>query len=612
MSFFGNSNDEEQQTVGFKVNKPEPIDYNAALEEQNQQARDLDPQYRAEHPEMWQYFARIDAERAKYAPQYQQQQDILAAAKANPDAVQYAPKNVQKKLAGMATQDQNLKSVESGAWYQNLTPDTAPTEIGGLPTVFREGQGLHYDTGQMAENLGLDPALLKYFSDHSVAMDEDIKRKIQEAGDAGSILQTLRWLPAHKDAPVDLSNELQVANLLSGGTGGGAGLSAGPTGSNINDFLYNKPDESKWYNAENLVPMATVGAMGLVAGGVGSALTAPLAAGVGGGIAGGAVTGGAAGLAGSVPGALVQGMQTGEWGNSLNQMGAATLGGGLIGGAIGGVAGGLGGSGDAVTGVDFNSIPTDDPIYQDIVNMAKEMGTSPQNILDMANNLPQLQQLQSAVGTGVGVTDVFGRNSATDYGYDQSVPFDEVSDINDPGNWQQYIKDLYTTGNTETLSALGFMTDSGAALGLSPSNMAIPEGGAPPSQGLSKEEMLNKALGLIGTDPKNAGFVSPYDNSMLQSMPAISSGQTEGLGGLVSSQYITGSNMAHPTTQQYETVRPSGLESYTQDVLSMVRESPDILNNPTILNMVMEQLQGGGGVKRLGLSDNLLDAGVTV
>jgi hypothetical protein len=279
-----------------------------------------------------------------------------------------------------------------------------------------------------------------------------------------------------------------------------------------------------------------------------------------------------------------------------------------MGGAIGGLAGGLGGSGDPMQGVDFNSIPTDDPIYQDIVNLAQEMGTTPQNVLDIMTNLDTLEQLQSAVGvpsSGAGVTDVFGRNSATGYGYDESVPFD-----NDSGNWQQYIRDLYTTGNTEALSALGFMTDSGAALGLSPSNMAIPEGGAPPSKGLSKEEILNKALGLVGTDQQGAGFVSPYDNSMLRSLEgySASSGQTAGVG----SQYLAGSDMAHPTTQQYQTVRPSGLENYSQDILSMVRASPDILNNPTILNMVIDQLQGGEGIKRFGLADNLLDAGVTV
>ena len=601
-------------SLGWNVSQPDPVDFNAALEEQQRSAQDLDPEYRAAHPEMWQYFAQIDAERAKYAPQYNQQQQVLAAAKANPDALQYAPKNVQKQVADIATQDQTLKSVESGAWYQNLTPDTAPTEIGGLPTTFIEGQGLHYDTGQMAENLGLDPALIAYFSDPNVAMDDDIKRKIQAAGDAGSILQTLRWLPAHKDAPVDLSNNLQVANLISGGTGGGAGLSAGATGSSINDFLYNKPDESKWYNAENIVPMATLGAMGLVAGGIGGTLAAPLAAAVGGGAAGGAVTGGAAGLAGSIPGSLVGGVQTGDWGGALTQVGMGTLGGAAIGGVAGGlgVGGAAGGADDPMTGIDFNSIPTDDPIYQNIVKLAQEMGVTPQEILDMASNLPQLQQLQGAVGGGVGgATDIFGRDPATDYGYDESVPFDKISDIDDPGNWQQYIKDLYTTGNTEALSALGFMTDSGAALGLSPSNMAIPEGGAPPSKGLSKEEILNKALGLIGTDQQGAGFVSPYDNSMLGSLEgysAASSGQAAGVG----SQYLAGSDMAHPTTQQYQTVRPSGLENYSQDILSMVRASPDILNNPTILNMVMDQLQGGEGIKRFGLSDNLLDAGVTV
>lgn len=87
--------------------------------------------------------------------------------------------------------------------------------------------------------------------------------------------------------------------------------------------------------------------------------------------------------------------------------------------------------------------------------------------------------------------------------------------------------------------------------------------------------------------------------------PAVSGGQ-QGVGaGMGLGPNIEGSNVAHNMTQQYGAVRPMGLETYTQDLLAMAQESPDILENPMIYNMLAEQLMGGGTRRRPGMDMEL-------
>jgi hypothetical protein len=141
------------------------------------------------------------------------------------------------------------------------------------------------------------------------------------------------------------------------------------------------------------------------------------------------------------------------------------------------------------------------------------------------------------------VSDVWGRSiDAGDYDWDQETDFDRISDINYPDNWEQYIKDLYRTGNTETLSALGHITDSGQALGIKP--YVLPPAG--------RAEFLR-----------------------------------------------SGENPIDIFSNQYSTVRTEGT-GYAQDLISMVQENPELLNDPQIASAVEAMMTEDSSIRRFG------------
>lgn len=395
--------------------------------------------------------------------------------------------------------------------------------------------------------------------------------------------------------------------------------------------------DAKWYNPANLIPKAIAGVGALMTGG----LLAPVAAGLS-PIVGGALQGAGAGLSGSV---LSGGMSGNlNFGDVLQGTLTGAASGGLLAGAKEGIGALMSGSNE-LAGVDFNSIPVDDPFRAEITGMAAEMGMDPQDVLNMLSDMPQVSQLDSLINSGVNafdpllyqtggsetlsglgsqgsvatdlgltpsgeyVPDIFGRTPATDYALDTSTEFDRISDINHPDNMSQYIKDLYRTGNTQTLSDLGFMTDSGAALGLTPSNAAIPDAGVALTDRNIGLDLAKKILGSVGGGGQIPDMGSPRTIQLPTAgsgyAPAVSGGQ-QGVGaGMGLGPNIEGSNVAHSMTQQYGAVRPMGLETYTQDLLAMAQESPDILENPMIYNMLAEQLMGGGTRRRPGMDMGL-------
>lgn len=579
-------------TMGFNVSQPQAMDYQGALETQARQAQLIDPEYRAAHPEMWQTFARIDAERAKYAPEKAQQDALLEAARANPEMVQGLSSGQQRELAGIATERQAMEQPESIAWYKDMTAETAPTEIGGLPTTFREGKGLGYDTGAMAQALDMSPELVAYFSDPNAQMTEGLRTQLEEAGDAGAILNTLRWLPAHKDAPVDLSNELQLQNLLTGGTGGGANISVDPSGTTINDFLYNKPDESKWYNADRLVPLATMVGMGLVSGGAGAAMMAPAAAAVGGGLGGAALTGAGAGAMATMPStflntaqALGADLDLGAAGSALAEGTKQGLVGSAIGAATAGAAEGLGGMfGGAEQPSGYVEMPT-----------GGVMGGEEQNIFgsarpftDPAGGVGSEWTLTPGVDYAGGLEalgDMYGGLDTSNFGLEMpEIGADSIFDSNQDFSMGSVMPPGEMNQMTSTLEFLG-------------ENPAVGAANMPADSGLGLQDVLGGAFSLYQPDVRNS-FVSPYRNEMLGGR----SGQGAGTG-----QQMGLQEMQSPApdlfSQQMQMVK-SAQTPYTQDLLSLAMEDPDILYDPRVKEMLQSQVMGmGETMKRFGLEN---------
>jgi len=521
------------------------------------------------------------------------------------------------------------------AYQKNIDPNTAFQKVGdtythaGLPVRQDANGNWFYDSATVAQNMGYTPQQAAQLNNINPLQESGLYTDYNQfnqgpasmgrigaqqqerynipgfTNDQGIFLQNLARTPVYLNNAPDLNNQQMLQNIYSGKTALDPRSNTGSySPETFAKSLFHKPDESKWYNAERLIPLATIAGMSLIGGGIASGLAAPLAAGASGavggtagGAVGGAITGGAAGLGGAAPSAYFQGVQ-GDVGGALKTLGTGAVGGAVTGGLVGGVSSGLGGG--AQSG---NLSPSE--MEQLVGETARKTGMSPNQVMQMVQNLPAAEQdavlqqlLTEAVPAAGGAADIFGRSPATDYGYDTSTEFDRISDINDPSNQSQYIKDLYGTGNTETLSALGSITDSGAALGIEPSNLALPESGSPINS-IDKKNLLSRALELIGGGGE-APPASPtgFTNDMFTPLaspeaiggvaPSLSSAQSGALG------LQEGSTTPEYFTQQYEAVRPVQ-ESYAQTLLSMAQQDPTILENPQVLNMIKSELESGGG-----------------
>ena len=549
---------------------------------------------------------------------------------------------------------QNVNQAQQALGLQNIdnlisgfqTDEAGNQSYADLPVVKGADGYYYYDAAKIAEAEGMSPEAIAYLQEgvrtpleqkavysggdqiglwdnHNAPAEFQNLDPANEDTRGALILRNLGRTRALTGAPLDLSNETHLTNLMQGNT------SSRYTNADMaNKGYFNVPDESHWYDPERIIPMATMAAMAAMSAGAGSAIMAPAATAMGGAgtLGGAALTGLGAGSMATLPSTFMNtvqstgaGLDVGAGANALKEGIKA----GIIGGGMGAVtAGGMNLAGQGLSSVmgsnEWNGIP-----MEELQREAAASGMSveelqqiidPQNF-DLLKNMGTLQQLDSAgvtLGTGATV-DVFGR-ALTDNPYDSSTEFDRISNPNDPMNQSQQIKDLYTTGNTETLSSLGFMTDSGKALGLEPSNMAVNDAAAQ-RPGMDYKSILNKMLGLYSPDQApTAGGPTGLSNNMWQpsgNLPPMSGAQATGAGNGYNFQ---GSNVAQNMTQQYGAVRPSGMENYTQDLLSMVQENPDMLENPAIMNMIQEQLLGNGQVKRpgMGLEGPLNNVGMVV
>ena len=336
------------------------------------------------------------------------------------------------------------------------------------------------------------------------------------------------------------------------------------------------------------------------------------------------LSGVASGTGAALPSSFLQATAGGDPLGALKNLGIGAVSGGIIGGVGDFAKDALAGAGDFVKGL--GSSPSLDPLTGQVtgINPATsgidttgtgvdwagiganpaDYGLGPGGVSLIPGFNPDLyrtggSEVTSALGDEGGdvakrlgiqpsadaVPDMWGRSPIEgDYDYDPSTEFDRISDINHPDNWDQYIKDLYRTGNTEMLSALGFITDSGASLGIKPSNTAIPSGGGRstlPSMDINPQDLIGRALGLVGTNDGEPLGDFPPTTAMLPN-----TGRAEFM--------RSGVNPIDVFSNQYGAVRSEGA-GHAQDLISMVQENPELLNNPEITKAIEAML--GGPIK---------------
>jgi hypothetical protein len=431
--------------------------------------------------------------------------------------------------------------------------------------------------------------------------------------DQGIFLRNLARTPVVLDSGLNLADERHMQNIYQGNTTVDAvGQNGNWNTGRYNKQLYYKPDEQHWYSPSRLIPALTLGAMGAMAGGIGGVLMAPVGAGIGGGGMGGAAalglapgsfgsglaTGAVVGGASAVPSALHTGAKTGDWGAAAKQVGMGAAGGAVMGGA-----GNLIGKGmDALTAADtgYVEMPTGGVMGGEESNIFG----SPRPFTDPSGGVGSGWDLTQGIdyaGSLEALGDMYGGLDSGYYGL--TMPTQGAGSMFDPTQNQGL-------GGVMRPEEMQRMTDNLEFLGENPGV------GAANYKGMDWKNQAMKLLDLYGPDGPPSDGMTGFQNSDFtprwepqDNLPPMTSGMQAGGAGY----QFGGSNVTQDISQQFGAVRPSGLENYSQDLMAMVQESPDMLENPMIMNMIQDQLMGGGPFRKpMGLEDPLNTAGMVV
>lgn len=340
------------------------------------------------------------------------------------------------------------------------------------------------------------------------------------------------------------------------------------------DAIRRIEEAGKWYNPANLIP-AGIGLIGgLMTGGLGSTVIAPALGATG--VTAGAITGAAGGLGSSAIGQLQNAIAGGDF-----DLGALAAGAGL--GAVGG------GLTSYAQGLMGGSTPP----------LSIEM----QPMTDLYGNTEVLSALGESFGgiepTNFAIPDIFGRSPLMgDYAYDPTLRFEKALAMTP----EEELRAFYNTGNRATLDALGYMTDTGYAAGLEPSSRLVPEQPVAVSDRNIGRELLEGMLGSIG------GSVRPDFSGIGPTRYDLRSPQARTMG--FNPEAV--SPAPDLFSQQMQMVK-SAQTPYTQDLLSLAMEDPDILQDPRVKEMLQSQImERGQALKRFGLEDPMENLGEVV
>lgn len=504
---------------------------------------------------------------------------------------------------------QMINSYAQKEQAQATAPIGTPTStrVGNLPTL-TYGENAYYDAGAMAEAINnelvasgqpakyspQDIAWLRSQAytprDNSSVAIENVAPSSLQGDQMGSLLTNIAQVRAFNDAPIDLNNQTQMANLLYGRASG-----VNPMDINTNtpegvqhalSYERNQTDD-RWgqgavkagYGLMSIVGGAMGGAaLGPLLGGLftGAAETAGVGASTAGTIGSGVGTGMAAGIGSSTYPALVTGLEEGDWGKAAADVGKAAGIGGVVGGATAGVGSALGDTPTGPEGLVGRELPNGGKI---IMTPSGPMAMVPSGTGSVSGILINSDNV-SAILAGINPTNIVEDN---EYEMDYGIRNDKTGDI---WSYEDVVPDNayeidYGTPEQRLYGVPAEGKSPFGAKDLFRGLDFIPMGGTPPGQ---------------GTGLDNGMFLPNVQDNLPRSGNQI----------MASSSGLSADGMTIPSqfSQQYSAVRPV-MENYTQDLMSMVQESPDMLENPTIMNMLTEQLQNGGGQtpKRYGLLD---------